>query len=95
MSNQSYECVFHGDRLRFDQLEKELRQTKWIPRGYSHRLASAICSCRKHVGKQPIISYYIVTNCTNVSFKKSFWWLSLGSKPVPGPNRVYDLCVFL
>ena len=85
MSNQSNECVFHGDRLRFDKFEKELRQTKWIPRGYSHRLASAICSCRKHVGKQLIISY-ILTRSTNVSLKT--FLLSLGSKPVPGPNRV-------
>lgn len=46
-------CLFHADKLRFEQLEKELKQSKWISRCNGHRLASAVCSCRKNFDWEP------------------------------------------
>lgn len=42
------QCMYHGNRVQFALLTKELRKSKVIPKQYLTRLASAVCSCRRH-----------------------------------------------
>ncbi|KAK3577849.1 hypothetical protein CHS0354_010410 [Potamilus streckersoni] len=40
-------CFFHEDRFQFENLIREIKTCRWIPRPYINRVAMAICSCRK------------------------------------------------
>lgn len=42
------QCMYHGNRVQFAVLTKELRKNRVIPKQYLTRLASAVCSCRRH-----------------------------------------------
>lgn len=42
------QCLFHVDRPEFERMERDIKRAKLIPREYCHRLASAVCACRKH-----------------------------------------------
>ncbi|XP_061188521.1 uncharacterized protein LOC133196678 [Saccostrea echinata] len=44
----SEECLFHGDRVQFHALTRGLKENRVIPKTYLTRLASAVCSCRRH-----------------------------------------------
>ncbi|XP_056003492.1 uncharacterized protein LOC125657479 [Ostrea edulis] len=41
-------CLYHGDRVQFHVLTKGLKENRVIPKAYLTRLASAVCSCRRH-----------------------------------------------
>ncbi|XP_045192824.2 uncharacterized protein LOC123549087 [Mercenaria mercenaria] len=47
-------CLYHKDKDSFSRIQKELQKSGWIPRTCAHRLAMAVCSCRKN--KQPMPS---------------------------------------
>ncbi|KAJ8301505.1 hypothetical protein KUTeg_020492 [Tegillarca granosa] len=40
-------CIFHKDRTNFDKVTREVERAKIIPKAYAHRLAMAICSCKR------------------------------------------------
>ncbi|KAL3860677.1 hypothetical protein ACJMK2_010768 [Sinanodonta woodiana] len=40
-------CFFHEDRFQFENLIREIKACRWVPRPYVNRVAMAICSCRK------------------------------------------------
>jgi len=40
-------CVFHGDKLRFDKVVKEIQRAGIIPRPYIYRVHMTVCSCKK------------------------------------------------
>ncbi|KAK3577848.1 hypothetical protein CHS0354_010409 [Potamilus streckersoni] len=40
-------CFFHEDRFQFENLIREIKICRWIPRPYINRVAMAICSCRR------------------------------------------------
>lgn len=42
------QCMYHGNRVQFAVLTTELRKNRVIPKQYLTRLASAVCSCRRH-----------------------------------------------
>ncbi|XP_062618748.1 uncharacterized protein LOC134280354 [Saccostrea cucullata] len=49
MADRNYEeCLFHGDRVQFHALTRNLKENRVIPKTYLGRLASAVCSCRKN-----------------------------------------------
>ncbi|XP_060561408.1 uncharacterized protein LOC132721167 [Ruditapes philippinarum] len=46
-------CLYHKDKDAFNSLQKQLQKCGWLPRKCVHRLAMAVCACRKHKGSLP------------------------------------------
>ncbi|KAL4234171.1 hypothetical protein ACF0H5_005824 [Mactra antiquata] len=46
-------CLYHSDQDSFISLQKDLIQCGWLPRKCAHRLAMAVCACRKRLGEVP------------------------------------------
>ena len=49
MSEITESCLYHKDRSEFTAIQKEVQKRGWISQKYIHRLAMAVCSCRRHL----------------------------------------------
>ncbi|XP_069114367.1 uncharacterized protein [Argopecten irradians] len=47
MMNSEKACLYHDNKLCFQQLSRDIQHSKLIPRPYVYRLAMAVCSCRR------------------------------------------------
>jgi len=45
-------CLYHKNRPEFNAIQKEIQKSGWISQKFIHKLAMAICSCRRHLNGQ-------------------------------------------
>ncbi|XP_060077046.1 uncharacterized protein LOC132556628 [Ylistrum balloti] len=97
-------CLYHNDKLAFQQLSRDIQHAKLIPRPYVYRLGMAVCSCRR---KKPDIKGLLQSSDLHIiissvqeklhsneeqKFLKNF----LNSEVVKGISTDnYSLCMFL
>ncbi|XP_067651715.1 uncharacterized protein [Haliotis asinina] len=44
-------CIYHSDKVKFENARKDLQKLQILPKKYGPRLAMAVCSCRKNAKK--------------------------------------------